>query len=50
MGSGVDLVAGFGADAAVLVVAVGEGDAGDLRGGDGVGRVGGGLRGALVRQ
>ncbi len=48
MGRGVDFVAGFGADAAVLVVAVGEGDACDLRGGDGMGGVGCGLRGALV--
>ena len=45
---GVDLVAGFGADAAVLVVAVGEGNAGDLRGGNGVRGAGDGLRGALV--
>src|SRR6266566_4797989 len=45
---GVDLVAGFGADAAVFVVAVGEGDAGDLRGRDAVRGSGDGLRGALV--
>ncbi len=44
----VDLVAGFGTDAAVLVVSVGEGDAGDLHGADGVRGAGGGLRGALV--
>ena len=31
-GCGVDLVARFGADAAVLIVAVGEGDAGNLKG------------------
>ena len=35
VGSCVDLVAGFGAYAAVLVLAVSEGDAGDLRGADG---------------
>ena len=46
---GVDFVAGFGADAAVLVVAVGEGDSGDLGRGDGAGGAGDGLRGALVR-
>jgi hypothetical protein len=45
---GVNFVAGFGADAAVLVVAVGEGDTSDLKCADGVGGVGGGLRGALV--
>ena len=47
--SGVDLVAGFGADSAVFVVAMGEGDAGDLHGRNRVGRAGDGLGGALVR-
>jgi hypothetical protein len=44
---GVDLVAGFGADGSVFVVAVGEGGSGDLRGGDGSGGLGGGLVAAL---
>ncbi len=43
---GVDLVARLGADLAVLVVAVLEGDAADLMGGDGVGGGGGCLVGA----
>lgn len=41
---GVDLVAGFGADGAVLIVTMGEGFAADRGGGDGSG----GLRGGLV--
>src|SRR5260370_24430025 len=45
---GVDLVAGFGADAAVLVVAVGEGNAGDLLCRNRVGSARDGLYGALV--
>lgn len=43
---GIDLVALLGADLAVLVVAVLEGDAADLMDGDGVGGGGGGLVGA----
>ena len=50
VGSGIDFVAGFGADAAMLVVAVGEGDAGDIGCGDSVGGASGGLCGALVRR
>ena len=46
MRRGEDLVAGFGADPAVFIVAVGEGDAGYLRGRDGVRGSGDGLRGA----
>ena len=45
---GVDLVTGFGADAAVLVVAMGEGNAGDLRCGNSVRGSGDRLRRALV--
>ena len=45
---GIDLVAGFGADAAVLVVAMGEGDACDLHGRNSMRGAGDGLRGALV--
>ena len=44
---GVDLVAGFGADSAVLAIAVGEGDAGDGRGGDGSRSLCAGLGAAL---
>jgi len=50
VGCGVDLVARLGADASVLVVAMGEGDARNVGCSDRVGGAGGGLCGALVRR